>query len=405
MNVRIFSLLAILTLLGIAACSQSNGQEPPQAKAPRRAVPVTAGMVEARSVPLTLSAIGNVQSAETVEVKSQVGGQLTAVHFTEGQDVKKGDPLFTLDDRAAAADLAEAEAKLDHDVTLMNKAKEDNRRYERLVAEHVISPEAYEEVSTNLAALMSTIRADQAAVESARVALSYTVITSPISGRTGQLLAHAGNMIKANADTAMVVIQKIEPIQVGFSVPEEHLSEIMGRMKSGAKLTVTAKPSGQNAAPAAGVLTFVDNAVDTKTGTIRLKATFDNADRRLWPGQFVEVTLTLGNQAQAVIVSSQAVQAGAQGSYVYVIKPDMTVESRTVKIGRTVGDDSLIESGLAPGEQVVLDGQLRLGPGALVEIKAPGAEAPGATGKRPAESEAAGGNGKARAEAGQGAGQ
>ena len=403
MNVRIVSIVVLLAALGLTACSQSNGQETQQAKPQRRAVPVTAGLAEARTVPLTLTAIGNVQAAETVEIKSQIDGQIMAVHFTEGQDVKKGDLLLTLDDRAAAAVLAEAEAKLEHDVTLLNKAKEDNRRYERLVADKVISPEAYEEVSTNMSALMSTLRADQAAVESARVALSYTVISSPISGRTGQLLSHMGNMIK-KADTSVVVIQKIQPIQVAFSVSEEHLPEIMDRMKAG-KLGVSALPTGQKGAPAEGLLEFVDNAVDSATGTIRLKATFANADRRLWPGQFVEATLTLGSQTEAVVVPAQAVQAGTQGDYVYVVKPDMTVESRTVTVGRIVEGQALIDKGLTPGEQVVLDGQLRLGPGALVEIKGAGLPEARAAGDGGSGPGGAPGGGSGKAKAAQGAGQ
>jgi membrane fusion protein, multidrug efflux system len=339
-----------------------------QANAVRPPVPVLAARAVQKEFPLEIRAIGNVESYATVAIKARVTGELQKIHFREGQEVAKGDLLFTIDPRPLEAALREAEARLEKDKALAEKAEADNRRYENLVQGGFISREQYDQVLSNLSSLQATVAGDEAVVENARLQLGYTAIYSPISGRTGTILIDQGNMIKANDDNkSLVVIQQVQPIYVSFSVPEANLSQIMERMK-GRDLVVNALSDGSTSEPEKGKLSFVDNTVDSRTGTIRLKGSFDNRSRKLWPGQFVNTTLTLGRLQNVVTVPSQAVQAGENGLFVFVITPEKTVQFKPVKTGRSYGGETIIESGITAGEQVVTDGHLRLTPGASVEI-------------------------------------
>jgi multidrug efflux system membrane fusion protein len=380
-----------LLLAVTAACSDRAGaQKAPPAPA---AVPVVVADAVQRSVPLQVAAVGNVQASTTVSVKSQVAGQIEQVHFTEGREVKRGDLLFTIDPRPfeaalrqadaalgqRQAEIAQARANLARDLAQQEWAQVQERRYHELLSKDLIAREQYEQIRTNASAMEATVRANRAAEENARAAtaaaqaqvdharlqLAYTKIHAPIDGRTGNLLVQRGNIVKANEDSALVVIAQVHPIHVSFSVPEQQLTAVK-RFQSTGTLAVEARAPG--AGSTRGTLTFVNNTVDPNTGTIQLKATFANTENLLWPGQFVEVTLTLANE-NVVVVPSQAVQAGQQGPFVFVVKPDLRVESRRVEPGRRLERETIVTSGLKPGERVVVDGQLRLVPGALVEVK------------------------------------
>lgn len=340
-----------------------------QAKKPIPVIPVTAAKAIEKDVPLQLRAVGNVEPYSTVSIKSQVTGQLTRIHFKEGQDVQKGDLLFSIDARPYEAALKQADAALAKDTYQMENARREATRYEQLAQKDYVAKSQYDQVSTNAAALAASVEADKAARETARLQLGYCAITSPITGRTGSILIHEGNIIKANDDTkALVVITQIQPIFVNFTVPARHLLEIKNYMAK-SKLTVEALLPGNESSPEQGILTFIDNAVDTSTGTIHLKATFDNNNKRLWPGTFVTVVVNLALQPRAVVVPSQAVMTGQKGQYVFVIKENSTVEIKPVTTGTATGAETVIASGLAAGEQVVTDGQMRLVAGSKVSIK------------------------------------
>lgn len=332
------------------------------------AAPVTVGKAAVKDVPVRLTAIGNVEASESVAVKSQVAGQIAKIHFTEGQYVKKGELLVTIDPAPFEIALKQAEAVLGRDTVQMENARRDSARYEELVKKGYVARSQYEQMRASSDALESVVKADRAQVDNARLQLNYCRITAPVSGRTGSLLLDMGNLVKINDDKALVVINRVEPINVNFSFPEQYLSEIKKRM-SGGKLSVSALATGETGPPSVGKLVFFDNAVDMSTGTIRLKAEFQNSDKRLWPGQFVNTTLTLGIIQKAVVVPSEAIQTGRQGQYVYALKADSTVEMRPVKAGTTYEGLTVIEKGLAAGETVVTDGQMRLFPGAKAELK------------------------------------
>jgi multidrug efflux system membrane fusion protein len=361
-TLRFILLLVILSFL--AACSQGakGKQQMPNA------VPVLAAVAVQKDVPVQLTAIGNVEAYSTVEVNSRIGGQLVRVHFKEGQDVNKGDILFTIDPRPFEAALKQAEANLLRDTAQMNNARQQEQRYQELVKKGYVAQADYDQMRTNADALEATVRADKAAVENARLQLTYCFIYSPITGRTGNLLVHEGNIIKEN-DKTIVTINQVQPIYVSFTLPEQRLPEVKKYM-AGERLKVMVSYPQKNELPMQGELTFIDNTVDRMTGTIRLKGTFANNEKRLWPGQFVNVTLNLTTRPSAIVVPSQAVLVGQQGQYVFVIRRDATVEMRPVTVSMTVGSESVIEKGVASGEQVVTDGQLRLVPGTKVELKA-----------------------------------
>lgn len=389
-------LFLLALLIALAACSGGNASEKGSGASAKRPVPVVIAPVEQKPVPVQLTAIGTVEAHSTIMVKAQIGGELTRVHFEEGQDVKRGDMLFTIDPRPyevalqqAKADLAksvsqkhQAEANLARSKAQAKDAQTDLVRYESVVKKGAVAKETYDKVKTNAESLEATVRADEAAVENAsqvihsseaaiedaKIKLEYSTIRSPINGRTGNLLVHQGNLVKANADTAMVTINQIQPIEVRFSVPEQYLP-VIKKFTAAGKLKVKAVIPHDDGPPVEGELTFINNEVDRATGTIQLKGSFSNQDRRLWPGQFVNVALTLTVQANAVVAPSQAIQTGQQGAYVFVIKPDLIAESRPVAVGSSLDGMVVVEKGLKPGENVVIDGQLNLTPGALVEIK------------------------------------
>jgi multidrug efflux system membrane fusion protein len=357
----------VLLATSIAACSGESPQTHGK-KANGEAVPVVTAAVQRKAVPVQLHAIGNVEAYANVAVKALVDGQITQVHFREGQDVTAGALLFQLDPRAHQAQLNQAQATLLRDRAVMANAQAKERRYKELLAKQFVSPDMYAQISTDFDTAKATVAADEAAVRNAEVQLGYTSIRSPISGRTGTILIQRGNLVKANDTNPLVVINQISPIYVGFTVPESSLARIRQSMHEGIA-QVDARVPDSGAAAVSGKLVFIDNAVNTATGTVKLKAEFLNAERNLWPGQFVTVNLTLYRQEGAIVVPSQAVQVGPQGQYVFVVKPDRTAEVRKVVVDRTDGPDTVIARGLNPGEQVVVLGQLRLKPGTKVVVK------------------------------------
>jgi multidrug efflux system membrane fusion protein len=359
---RAAAAVPILVAAILAGCDRTK-----EVAAPLPA-PVTAAVAERRDVPHQLTAIGSVEAYSTVSVKTQTTGELTGVFFKEGDDVKKGQLLFTLDKRQVEAAIRRAEGMLAHDEAQAENDRVQARRYEALWKEGVASKEQHELMLTAADAADAAVRADRGTLEDAKVQLTYCSIYSPINGRTGNLIVHQGNMIKANDVPALVNINQVQPIYVTFTVPEKFLPEIRNRLQAG-KPHVQALAPNDTAAPARGELSFIDNGVDATTGTIKLKAEFVNAERRLWPGQFVNVSMNLGKEANAVVVPSQALQTGQQGQFVYVIKSDMSAEVRPVTAGETNDGFTVIKQGVESGERVVTDGQLRLAPGLRVEIK------------------------------------
>jgi multidrug efflux system membrane fusion protein len=386
---------ALAALLACAACSDNAAAGKGRPQLPP--VPVTVGEAVEKSIPVQLTAVGNAQAYTTVGVKSQINGQLVEVRFKEGQDVEKGDLLFVIDPRPfeaalrqseaalnqRRAEVKQAEAAVERDTAQLANARVQESRYRELVAKELIAREQYDQLNTNMAAMQATVEADKAAVENARAALqaaqanvdnaklqlAYTAIRAPITGRTGNQLVQNGNILKANDDNPIVVINQIHPIYVSFAVPEQHLSDIK-KYGSAGSLKVVARLPRQQETLATGLLTFVNNTVDQTTGTIQLKATFANQDNVLWPGQYLDVSLLITSRT-AIVVPSQAIQPGQQGPYVFVVKPDQTVESRLITPGARLGAETIVEKGLKPAERVVTDGQLRLVPGARIEARPP----------------------------------
>lgn len=320
-------------------------------------------------MPLDISGVGTVEAHSTVAVRAQVTGELKSVNFRQGEDVQAGQVLFMLDHRPLEAALHQAEANLERDTAQAANAKVIAQRMEDLVERGVGTREQRDTARTTAAALDAVVGANRAAVENAKVQLQYATIRAPISGRTGALMVNAGNLVRANDQMPLVVINQIAPIYVSFGVPEALLPDLR-RYMADRSLQVAASPANDPAPPALGQITFVDNAVDQTTGTIRIKATFPNDRRRLWPGQFVNVSVRLASDANALVVPSVAVQAGPDGPYVYVVKSDQTVEMRPVTVARTVGRETVLKDGVNPGETIVMDGQLRLVPGSRITIKA-----------------------------------
>ena len=361
--------LCISLLCVFSGCSAKKEQ--PKTKPP---VPVSVADAVQKTVPVQIRAIGNVEAYNTVSIKAQVNGQIARVHFTEGRDVRKGDLLFTIDPRPFEAALKQAEAALAKDQAQANYTKEQVRRYGSLLKDGIVTQDQYDQLRANADSYDASIAADRAALDNARVQLEYCYIRSPISGRTGNLAVRVGNLVKANDVPVLVTINQLTPIYATFSVPEKELLEVKKHL-AGGKLKVEAVIPNDPKGPESGTISFMDNAVDAATGTIKLKGVFANDVRRLWPGQFVNIALTLSTRPQAVVVPTQAVQTGQQGQFLFVVKPDLTVESRPVVAGPTLNGESVIEKGVIPGEKVVTDGQLRLVPGSKVELKqGPGSE-------------------------------
>jgi len=354
-------LVPILALAGSAlACAKANKA------APVEAVPVRVGTVVERAVPLQIRNVGTIQPYVAVAVRAQVSGEIMQVHFRDGQDLKKGGLLFSIDPRPYQAALAQAEAALARERAQMENAQTDVQRYEDLVKKDYVTQQQYDSVKANAAATAATVRLNQAAVERARLDLAFCSIHAPIDGRGGSILVQAGNVVKSN-DAVLVTINQVAPIYLAFAVPERELPEIRRRQNAGS-LAVEAEEPATGKSLARGELTFLDNTVDRTTGTITLKATFPNTDRILWPGEFVNAVLTLATEQNAIVAPTGAVQNGQQGTFAYVVKADRTVESRPVTVARSAADGLVIARGLAAGETVVTDGQLRLSPGAKIEI-------------------------------------
>ncbi len=352
-------LVAFLALSG--ACSDDASRP-----AGRPPVPVTTATAVQREVPVQVKAIGQVEALATVSITAQVSGQLQEVHFKEGEEVEAGQLLFTIDPRVYQAALDQALGNLAKDRALLKEYQQALERNKKMVARDFVSRQDYDKVVAAAAAQVAVVKADQAAVEKARLDLEFCHIRAPIAGRTGSLLVHQGNVVNAGTDQPLVVIKRIRPCYVSFAVPERELERIQHFQGSKGPLLVQATPPDSQGPPEQGRLSFIDNQVDKDTGTILLKGTFPNAKSRLWPGQFVRVSLTLTTIPQAVVVPRRAVQTGPKGMFVFVVKADSTVEMRPVKKGEALDGEVVVSQGLRAGEKVVTDGQLALYPGAKV---------------------------------------
>ncbi len=363
---------AALIVLGILT---SCGAPPKKGGVPP--APVTAAQAVRKDVPIVVTAIGTVEPYNSVNIKPLVGGEITRVAIKEGQDVRKGDVLFVIDPRPYEAALGQALGGLARDKAQLVSAEAQAKRYAELVRKDYVTKQDYDNAVASAGALQASVQSDEATVAAARLNLAYCTVRAPIPGRTSNLLIQLGNVVKAN-DVPVLVLNQITPIYVDFSVPEGSLAEIK-RKQSAGPLQVTADlPSGGG--HFTGELSLINNAVDATTGMILLKATVANEDRGLWPGSFVQVSLTLGTEDGAIVIPEKAVQQGQQGTYLFVVKPDRTVEMRTVSVGQRRNDEVIIEKGLEAGEEVVTDGQLRLFPGARVEIKSGSAPSPAPAG-------------------------
>lgn len=352
--------MSLVMMVILTACSS---EQPPQKN---RATPVITALAVRGDVPISISAFGTVEAYQTISVRSQMTARITKVHFKEGQGVKQGDLLVELDCRSNLAALKQAEANLLKDIAQARKAEQDVRRYAALVEKNYVSREEFDQVRTNSEALQATLKADQALVDSSRIQMRYCSIHAPIDGLAGRRHVDEGNILKAN-DVEVVSLNQVQPINVAFAIPEKDLPKV--RKYAGEKTLEVIATIPAEDKPEHGTLDFVDNAIDTSTGTITLKAVFANAENRLLPGQFVTVVLTLATVPDAVLVPSQAVNQGQDGQYVYVVTRESTAQLRPVLIGGVMDGRTVILKGIAPGERVVTDGQLRLTPGAAVTIK------------------------------------
>jgi multidrug efflux system membrane fusion protein len=369
---RLFTATALLLAVGavgVGAYFIKDGRAKESRKAPKGppAVPVVVTEAAVRSIPVRLAAIGNAEAVATVAVKARVDGQILSVNFKEGQEVRKGSVLFTIDARPFEAALRQAEANYLRDKAQREQARSQATRYLELLEKNFVSKEAYAQFRTNAETAEATAKASEAALENARLNVDYCTIRSPIDGYVGRTLLQAGNLVKANDVNALVVINQVKPIYVNFAIPEQSLPTLRKYMAASA-LPVEALAPGSAKPLAEGRVQFVDNAVDPNTGTIKVRAQFENHDAVLWPGQFVNVSVRLYEEPDAIVIPSRALQTGPEGPYIYVIKPDFTAEVRKVAVERSDGDDSIVK-GVAKGEKVVTRGALRLSPGIKVQIR------------------------------------
>lgn len=363
-------LLSTLVCAGTLSCVGCNNGRAQNAGAAagRPPAPVVVATSEQRDIPIQVAAIGNVEAFQTVQIRSQVNGRIEEILFKEGEDVRKGQLLVRLDRRPFQADLDKAVGQQRHDEAQAENSRLQAERYSALEKQGVASHEQADQVRTQAKADASAVDADKAAVEAARVQLQYTDILAPMDARTGALMMNRGNLIKANDTPYLVQLNQVIPIYVTFSVPESVLDQVR-RYSSTRKLAVFAYPKGQTTNPAEGYLSFIDNGVDMTTGTVKLKATFANKDRRLWPGAFVDTVLQLSVEKNAIVVQTRAVQTGQQGEYVYVVTPQDTAESRPVKTAGTYRDLTVVSAGLNAGERVIVGGHLRVAPNAKVVVQ------------------------------------
>ena len=377
---RAIGAVVILSLAAIVAIWRlSPGTEVPVAAAqtPTPGIPVTAGTVAAQDVPIFLNGIGTVQAYNMVAIKSRVDGQIVKVDFKEGQDIKTGDPLFQVDPRPFQAALEQAQANKQKDEAQLVGAQLDLDRYEKLIGSGWQTRQSYDQQKATVGQLQASIKGDEAQINTAKLNLSYADIRSPIDGRLGARLVDKGNLVHANDNTPLVMITEVKPIFVSFTLPQDNFDDLReGQNKS--PLGVYAYSGDGKKQLAEGKLTLIDNAIDQATGTIHLKARFDNEDERLWPGEFVSLRVILSTRQNVATVPSQTVQDGPDGHYAYIIKPDNTVERRAVEIASIQDGIAVVTNGLTPGERVVVDGQYRLTNGARVNPQAPSAPAPAA---------------------------
>ena len=361
-----FFLLLLSLLLG--ACSGGEEAKGKPAAAGKPLVPVRVAVAVEKAVPVELRAVGEVESTARVTVRSQVVGVIAQVHFQEGSEVRAGDLLFSLDPKPLRAALARAEAELERNRVEAETARREAARFTDLLASGFVSRDEAEAVQGRADSLQAALAASRASVEQARIALGYSAIRAPQSGRTGALLVHPGTVVRANDGPDLVSIQSLAPINVGFNIPERQLAQLRRHLAAG-PLRLQALIAGEEQTPEAGTIAFLNNAVDPATGTIRLKGHFANSQGRLWPGQFVELRVVLETLPKALTVPTAALLDGQQGSYLYVVGEDGGVAARPVTVGIASGDDSVIESGLQAGETVVTEGQQRLSPGAKVKVQ------------------------------------
>lgn len=366
--------VVIAAALGWAAYSYTGGGHAAPSAAANPPVPVTPGTAETRDMPVYVRGIGSVQAFNTVTVKSRVDGQIVKVDFTEGQEVKAGDPLFEIDPRPFQAALAQANAAKEKDQAQLTSAQADLQRYSQLVGPGYQTRQSFDQQKGLVGQLQASLKADQAAIDNATLNLTYATIRSPIDGRTGARLVDIGNLVHATDNTGLVSITQLKPIFVTFTVPQNQFDRIRKSDAAG-PVEVQAVSADDQTQLAAGKLTLIDNQIDPATGTIRLKATFDNAEEALWPGEFVNTRLVVGIDKNAVIVAARALQRGPNGQYLFVIKPDMTVEIRNVEVAEVEQGVAAIGKGLTAGEQVVVDGQYRLDQGSKVNPQTPTADA------------------------------
>jgi multidrug efflux system membrane fusion protein len=363
-------IIAAAAALAYFGGGETRANEPKSRRGTAAAVPVTVASVLQQTIPFRLQAIGNVEAFSTVALKARVDGQIVEVGFKEGEEVQKGRVLFKIDARPIEAALRQAEANHLRDTAQKDQARSQEKRYQELLQKNFVSKEAYAQIRTNADTAEAVALASKAALDNARLNLEYCTIRSPIDGYAGKIQIQMGNLVKANDVSPLVVINQVRPIYVNFSLPEQRLPDVREHMAAGA-LTVEALAPGSDKVAASGRLIFVDNAVDPSTGTIRMRARFQNNENALWPGQFVNVSVRLFEQADAIIIPAGAVQTGPEGQYVYVVGDDMVADVRKISVERTDGERAVVASGLTRGERVVTQGQLRLGPKTRVQIGKP----------------------------------
>lgn len=377
---RVWLAVAFLVLAGAGGAAYQSLLVPARSQTsavprPFPAVPVVVATVSRQPIPVRIETIGTVQTIATVTIKSRIDGYIDRVLIEDGQYVKAGDVMFRLDARAAQAQLQQVQATLAKDQATLANARRNVKRYEPLVAKDFVSRQQYDNAATTAQALEAAVAADQAAIENSKALLSYYTMVAPIDGRVGAVTIKAGNSIKAN-DLPLATINQIKPIYVTFSLPQSELPALRDAMSRGA-VEVSVRAAGDEGGPIAGAVAFFDNSVDTTSGTIGVRAKFENDEQRLWPGQFVNLTATTHVDENAIVVPPAAVQVGQDGKYVFVIKPDNTAEARPVTVSRTVDGKSVVAKGLADGERVVIDGQSRLTNGVRVEIRSANRPKPG----------------------------